>query len=374
MNGSPSDLASLLGRCQAGITDAFRQPYPCPDRAARLANLLLELCPRARLTACRLGDDETGCLAIRPERTLDEEQGKRLRARLASLDPLAFGVQTLSSPQLPGVRLLATAAIHEADHPRGFLVIGLSGGEEEVIARAVVLLAACAPAVAVRGALELACGEQAELARFALVGQAFAGLAHELNNALNSMMLQASVVQLRVDEPTRHELAAIRQHGAQAAALVRSLQQVVMERRERSYPVDLRRVLAEVLEDNAELRRRITLQRSEQTPPISSTHSAVKQLVQLLLKGVLAGTKSAITVRTETQDEGTALMVTLAEASVDTTDGDSSPLDALLWQNLDEVSRQAAQSLLRQLGGTSEVEPRAEGGLTLRFRWGASSA
>ena len=367
MNASPSDLVDLLLRCQAGIVDCFRQVSPRAERAGRLAELLLDLCPRAPLTACRLGGDETGCLAIRPERTLDAEQEERLRARLASLDPLASGVQTLSSPRLPGIRLLA-AAIHEADRPRGFLVIGLPAEEEE-IAQAVMLLSACAPAVAVRWALERARGEQDELARFALVGQAFSGLAHEMNNALNSMMLQTSVVQLRVDEETRHELAAIRQHGAQAAGLVRSLQHVVMERRQQSYPVDLHGVLVEVLEDDAALRRRIALQRSEAAPPISSTRSAVKQLVRLLLEGVLAGTKSSIAVRTEMQDEDAALTLTLAEESVEMADGDSSPLDALLWQNLDEVGRQAGRSLLRQLGGTPEVEAR-EDGLTLRFRWG----
>src|SRR5690348_14922564 len=115
--------------------------------------------------------------------------------------------------------------------------------------------------------------EQAELARFALVGQAFIGLAHELNNALNSMMLQTSVVQLRVDEQARHELDAIRQHGAQAAFLLRSLQQVVQERREKSYNVDLNSVVAEALEEDAELRRRVSPRLSPKAPQIHSTRS-----------------------------------------------------------------------------------------------------
>jgi phosphoglycerate-specific signal transduction histidine kinase len=239
--------------------------------------------------------------------------------------------------------------------------------------RAEAVLAVCAPAVALRWALESARSERRELARFALVGQAFAGLAHELNNALNSMMLQTSVVQLRVDQETRQDLAAIRQHGAQAAGLVRSLQHIVMERREQFYPVDLGGVLTELLEDDAELRRRVHLELSGEVPAIPSTQSTVKQLVQILLEGVLAGTKSTVVVRTEKQNESAALTLTLAEAAAQMADGDPSPLDALLWQNLDEVGRQAGQSLLRQLGGTPEVEPRAEGGVTLRFRWEAIS-
>src|SRR5262249_35644996 len=161
------------------------------------------------------------------------------------------------------------------------------------------LLAVAAPMVALRWTLEAARAEQEELARFALVGQAFIGLAHDLNNALNSMMLQASVVQLRVDEAARNDLAAIRQHGVQAAGLVRALQHVVQERREKAYPVDLGSVLMAVLEENAAWRRRVTLQPSGQVPLIHSTRSTVKQFVQLLLEGVLAGTKSAVQARIE---------------------------------------------------------------------------
>ncbi len=109
---------------------------------------------------------------------------------------------------------MLAAAIHEDGGPRGFLLIGLTGDTAaEEVACAEALLAVCAPTVALCGALETVRDEQAELARFALVGQAFVGLAHELNNALNSMMLQTSVVQMRVDQQARSDLAAIRQHG-----------------------------------------------------------------------------------------------------------------------------------------------------------------
>jgi hypothetical protein len=181
-------------------------------------------------------------------------------------------------------------------------------------------------------------------------------------------------VQLRVDEPTRNELTAVRQHGAQAAAVMRSLQHVVQERREQSYPVDLNRVLTAVLEENAELRRRVTVQLSEPAPSIHGTRSAVKQLVQLLLEGVLVGTKSAVRVWTEKRDNSAVLSVELAESSAATAEeGGEEQSEALLWQNLDEVRRQAGPSLLRQLGGVLEVEPGAESGVVLRVVWGTAS-
>jgi phosphoglycerate-specific signal transduction histidine kinase len=192
--------------------------------------------------------------------------------------------------------------------------------------------------------------EQQELARFALIGQAFIGLAHELNNALNSMMLQTSVVQMRVDEQGRQELAAIRQQGAQAAGLLRTLQHVVQERREKSYFVDLNSILMEILEEETKRRRRIALFLTQKTPQIQSTRSAVKQLVRLLLEGACAATETTVKAETDEQDGAAILSLTIPGLEGETS------AEALLWQNLDEVSRLAGQSLLRQLNGSLTME------------------
>jgi phosphoglycerate-specific signal transduction histidine kinase len=205
--------------------------------------------------------------------------------------------------------------------------------------------------------------EQAELARFALIGQAFIGLTHELNNALNSMMLQTSVVQMRVDEQGRQELAAIRHHGAQAAGLVRTLQHAVQERREKSYAVDLNSVLAEILHEESELHHSVALVLSQKTPVIHSTRSAVKQLIRLLLEGACAGKQAAVTVATGEQDGGAVLSLTLTGPQ-----DEESMVETILWQNLDEVGRLAGQSLLRQLGGTLTAE-RTGSERILRITW-----
>jgi signal transduction histidine kinase len=375
MNSSSLDLAGLLARCQTGIMALFQETSTRPERAARLAELLLDLSPPAGLTVCLLHGDGPSCLAIRPKGKAISAEGKNsLRSQLLSLSPLSPGIQTLPVAARPGIRLL-TAAIGEPSRPRGFLAIGLpAGAAAKEATRAETLLTVAAPMVGLRGALEAARVEQAELARFALIGQAFLGLAHDLNNALNSMMLQTSVMQLRADEPTRNELAAVRQQGAQAAGLLRSLQHVVQERREQSYPVDLNSVLAAVLEEGAEMRRRVTVQPSDPAPSIHGTHGAIKQLVQLLLEGVLAGTKSAVRVRTEKQGDRAVLSVEIAETSAATAEeGGPEFADAILWQNLDEVARQAGQSLLRQLDGVLKVERRVEGGVMLRIVWGAEA-
>lgn len=220
---------------------------------------------------------------------------------------------------------------------------------------------------ALRARCEALQREHEELARFALIGQALLGLAHELNNALNSMMLQTSVLQLRVDEQARQDLASIRQHGAEAAGMVRTLQHIVQERREKSYLVDLNTVLAEVLEENAELRRRVSLLPSQKAPPIHSTRSAVKQLLRLLLEGVCAGTKANVRTATCQQEGGAVLSLTIAGAQ-----GETSNLETVLWHNLDEIARLAGPSLVRQLGATLTLERTGAGDVTLRLIWASS--
>lgn len=210
--------------------------------------------------------------------------------------------------------------------------------------------------------------ERAELARFALIGQAFIGLTHELNNALNSMMLQTSVVQMRVDEQARQELAAIRQHGAHVAGLVRSLQHVVQERREQFYPVDLNDVLAEVLAEDSGVSRRLSTRLTPNISPIQSNRTAVKQLVRLLLEGASASREATVIVATGEQGGGAVLSLTISGA-----EGQTSGVESLLWQNLDEVGRLAGQSLLRQLGGTLTAELASEGNVIVRIVWARSA-
>ncbi|HTU91225.1 MAG TPA: hypothetical protein VMF69_14190 [Gemmataceae bacterium] len=216
---------------------------------------------------------------------------------------------------------------------------------------------------ALRARCEALRREQAELERFALIGQAFLGLAHELNNSLNSMMLQTSVVQLRVDEQARQELAAIRQHGAQAAGMLRALQHVAQEQREFFYLVDLNNVLVEVLEEDAELRRRVSPSLCEKAPQIHSTRSTVKQMVRLLLEGVCTGKDASVKAATCEREGDAVLELTIAGAN-----GEATNAEALLWRNLDEVGWLAGQSLLRQLGGALTIE-RNDGAATLLITW-----
>jgi hypothetical protein len=152
---------------------------------------------------------------------------------------------------------------------------------------------------------------------------------------------------------------------------VRSLQHIVQERREQFYPVPLSEVLREVLEQ-PELGRRVTFYPAEGNSSILGTRSAVKQLLRLLLEAMCAGTKTPIQAGVEQTDNGVTLRLTSAETSSQAQD-EAATIDAMFWQDLDEVSRQAGQSLLRQLGGTLQREQTSEGTTTWFVHWQQSS-
>lgn len=365
MTISPSDLAGAQRRCQAAAAAMARPESGGADRAGCFADLLLELIPGAGLAACLLSGADSP-LALRPDdRANDREILRFLRSQLDCYDSRGEAVQRLPEGPSLDLRLRATT-ISAGKRVRGFLLLGLpSDTVDEEQRRAEMLLSVVGPTLGLCWELEAVRAEHDELVRFALLGQAFAGLAHELNNALNSMMLQSSVVQLRVDEEARQELAAIRQHGVQAAALVRSLQLVVQERREQFYPVDLNRIVAEVVEE-PELRDRVSLELATEVPWVRATRSALKQLIHLLLKDACDGTTGTVRVATSKRDGGVALDISLAATNENT----ASPVEELLWNNLDDLGRQAGQSLLRQLGGTLTVEQGSIKGWVLRIAWG----
>lgn len=368
MNRSVSDLAGLLARCHDGIAAVLQDTTARSEWADRLAELLRELAPQASWTACLLRGEDAVAWAVRPALpAADCEFERIMRSQLSFLNPRAEGVTALPAETLPGQCVLVSA-IHLKESPQGFLAIGFAcPAPTEEAAHAEALLRMAAPLVALHERVRMLQHERIELERFALLGQAFAGLSHELNNALNSMMLQTSVVQLRVDPTTRQELSAIRQHGAQAAGLLRSLQHLVQERREHFYPIDLNSVLREVLEENGKLRGRVSPSLSANAPCVQGMRSVIKQLVRLLLEGVCAGSKATVNATTDAQD-GVSLTLAFADTNLGTVE-DAMLLETILWHNLDEIGRQAGQSLVRQLGAVLTAERMGEQTLALRLVW-----
>ncbi len=214
--------------------------------------------------------------------------------------------------------------------------------------------------------------ERDEFAGFALAGQAMVGLAHELNNLLNAVVLQASVIQLQADEKFHPALDGIRRQANQATGLLRPLGQLSALRAKTFYPVDLGRVVEDVLREQPALAGRVAYSPAATSPPpVRAVSGALKQLVRLLLSGASAWAATPVRVGTEKRGDGVQLVIELAAPP--SRDGEDAPpvnADSVLWNQLNDLERLAAQSLLRQLEGALRVEARP-GGCSVRVRWDA---
>ena len=206
--------------------------------------------------------------------------------------------------------------------------------------------------------------ERDEFAGFALAGQAAAGLAHELNNLLNTIVLQASVLQLQVEETHHPALDMIRRQANVSTGLLRVLAQVSGDRAKSFYPVDLNRALQEVLAEQSTLAALVQWVPAENSlPSVRGVYSAVKQLVRLILTAASGPNLSPIRMRASGEGEGLQLVIESEECPAESVD------NAFLWGRLGELEQLAGQSLLRQLDGTLRVGPKPGGGFLLRITW-----
>src|SRR5262249_27903039 len=121
--------------------------------------------------------------------------------------------------------------------------------------------------------------ERRELADLVTAGEAMIGVAHRLNNSLNTMMLQAAILETKVAPSLREEVALIRREGAQAAAELSILQQFREQSQLAGAPVDLNTVLREVLADWPELAGRIRLEFASDLPLLTTSGGALKRLI-----------------------------------------------------------------------------------------------
>src|SRR5262249_27771848 len=130
-------------------------------------------------------------------------------------------------------------------------------------------------------------------------------VAHEVNNLLNNMLLHVAVLDRKGLDAARVELAAIRQAGTRAGAMINRWQQLAPKRPVEWHPVDLIEVVDAVIASwkaIPEGRRAgpISFEPASELPPVLAHAADLEHLVQLLLlNAAAASARGTITVRTQ---------------------------------------------------------------------------
>jgi hypothetical protein len=371
MNAPYPDLAAGLARCRRAVDGLMARPPGAGAWAAEAAAALLGLAPGLRLALCRRCDGAGAATAARAaDGSTPQSASEALAAEQRRLEGRDAGAHP--SPALGaafGLRCLA-ACLRDGRGAWGLLAVAAArDAPPQTLAVAHALLTEAAGGLAHRRRLEDAERERDELAGFALAGQATAGIAHELNNCLNAMVLQASVLQMELDAKLHGPLDVIRRQAAQATGLLRPLGQASAERARGFYAVDLSQVLNDLLCGDPALAGRVRfVAPAADIPSVRGATSAVKQFLRLVLT---AAASASPLLRMHVAADGAGVRLLAEGFEAEQQDGAAvASAETVVWARLGDLERAAAQSVLRQLGGELRVEAAAERGFRLTVSWG----
>ena len=220
---------------------------------------------------------------------------------------------------------------------------------------------------------ELLQEERRLLADAVTAGDAVISLVHGLNNSLNAMMLQAAVVQLKVQEPIRTEIGQIRKEVAATAARMRPLMQFRDARRQKEADGDLHRAVAELLADLPEQATGLKSQLGAGRTKLKVRGSDLKRLLHHFAALAVPAAGSPCRLRTESTDAETQLIVEPADMPPSSQSDPGQPFDPYAdfvgSDNL--LAKLAFDSLLRVAGATVRLHSRGGGRFSTVISWAA---
>ena len=192
-------------------------------------------------------------------------------------------------------------------------------------------------------------------------GDAALSLIHELNNCLNSMMLQAAVVQMQVGEPQKEQLSVVRKEGAHAASRLRLLLRFRDQRRQGRTELDLNQVVRNVLAARPEWANRVQFRPAATLPRLVSLPADLERLVTWFLRRGLAVAEAAPRLRTEACGKEVCLLLNTPRPL---------PLEGVESEDVAaELERLALQTLLKETQGQYRVEDAASDGAVMLLAW-----
>jgi signal transduction histidine kinase len=302
MTQTTQQILDILDRGREVIATLERQRLDLQQWSVFLAETLRSLWPDAPLCAC-VFRGPTGCQGTVLDRAgkgqvkwIDNVSGgKPGLPRSAGLSNYAMIVEEISSSDNQAI-LLAMAAAKDttSEANRAARALLRTFGRQT----ALMLEAAQGSSERHRDNEELA--SEAALAD---LGELTSPVTHEFNNFLNTLSLQLAILQRELPKDSAHHLAPVRTQMTNICAVIKRLQQSRWLPRTTSRPVDLHRVLTEVL---AEVRRASPKTAFHWTPPpnlphVRATAPDLKRLFTFLVKNAVAATSSSgtVTIRTE---------------------------------------------------------------------------
>lgn len=215
--------------------------------------------------------------------------------------------------------------------------------------------------------------EAEELATAATVGQATLGIAHDLGNCLNSIMLQASIIEMKVPEELKDQVRAIRKQGTQAAALLRPLQRLRQQGIEQAYPVDVNLIWQQVAEEREKGGVWISLKLAEDLPNLNGTRALCLALARCVYDEVLRRARTAqlkILLETKAKSGGGVISFSVLsdEPAHQAVSGLFDPLEEF-FADKDEVERVAVQTILTLTGLDMRTANEGKEGESLVLEW-----
>lgn len=330
-------------------------------RAQALAARLAERLPETTVGGCSL-DGEARLVWKDPDAQARWSAEVNKALRTLEMGPAEVRSQTLGEGQ-QGLSLL-TARVAGPTADRSWLLIGaesLSPTTRAGFGLATATLGLHLDLEATRLQKECLRREAGELEGFLTAGEAMGSLIHDLNNSLNSIVLQAAVVQMKVPEEMRDALAAIRREGVNAAARVRPLQQVRQQWRADGIRIPLREAMSEALRDQG---TDCTFRFEGEEPVSLAANSTVfKRLILLVLRALGRPPSVRVAVRCP---EG-HLHVSMASSAV-TEPGEPVDVELCPPDGVELLDWLAIRSQARLLDATLHVLRHAEG-LEFRLEW-----
>jgi hypothetical protein len=189
------------------------------------------------------------------------------------------------------------ASIHHGSASYGWLVVAVRADlSTEKLADIDALLTIAAHSLALH--LELMLGElhlqnlrreREELTDMLLAGDALLGFTHDLNNSLNSIILQTSVLELKAGEALRSETTVIRKLGTQAANKLGMFQRFRDHYRQAKVSVDLNQTIRRLFADGPALGDPVQLELSPEPLTILGHTMVLRQLISVLLRLARSG-------------------------------------------------------------------------------------